>query len=233
MGRNPLRKSPLQVPVNSAEFLRTFVFDRAPTTSDFRNFKISDLWIQRNPGGTPAYGYFVLVDKPNQTGIWIDLGGVQAGDIQSISGDLGTTVTPDVNGNVNILGDPSSGITTSGSGDTLTINISGGGLNWSVDITTPISVNTNEGHIADGGAQIIYNLPDLCAVGDLFAFLVLGVNGFQIQAQAGQTIRLGTQVSSMAGTVTSTAIGDVIWLVCAEDDTRFLGYSAQGNLTFA
>lgn len=231
MGRTPLRKSPLQVPANSAEFLRTFVFDRAPTTADWRNFKISDLWIQRNPGGIPAYGYFVLVDKPSQTGIWIDLGGVQTGDIQSISGNGGTPILPDVSGNVNILGGV--GITTSGSGDTLTINTSFSHLAWSVDTTTPINVNISEGHIANGGAQIVYNMPAASVVGNEFAFLDLGGNGFQIQAQAGQIIRLGNQVTSSGGTLTSTAIGDVIWMVCVVENTTFLGYGSQGNLTLA
>lgn len=231
MTGTPLRKSPLQLPINSAEFIRTFVFNRAPLSTDFKNFRISDLWIHRNPGGTPAYGYYVLVDKPNQSGIWINLGGTQEGDIRFISGDGGTPINPDASGNVNILG--GLGVTTSGSGDTLTINASFPSLTWTVDTTTPINVNTTEGHISNGGAQIVYNLPAAAGVGDGFAFLDLGGNGFQLQCQGGQTVRLGNQVTSSGGTVTTTAIGDVIWLVCAVANTTFLGYSAQGNLTFA
>lgn len=231
MAKTPLRKSPLQVPANSAEFLRTFVYDRAPLSSDFRNFKISDLWIHRNPSGTPSYGYFVLVDKPSQSGVWLDIGGTEAGDIQSISGDSGTPVVPDASGNVDILG--GSGITTSGSSTTLTINSSTSGLTWSVDTTTPISVLVGEGHIANGAGQIIYNLPASASVGEGFAFMDLGGNGFQIQASAGQTIRIGNQISSVAGTVTNTLIGDVIFMICAVADTEFLSYSIQGSLTLA
>ncbi len=231
MGANNLRRSPLQVPTNSAEFLRTFVFDRAPTIDDWRNFKISDLWIQRNPSGTPPYGYFVLVDKPNQTGIWIDLGGTTEGDIQLISGDSGDAVKPDSSGNVNILG--GSGITTAGTGDTLTLTSSFSSLSWSIDTTSPINVSVNEGHLSNDAGQIIYNLPSTSLLGEGFAFFDQGGNGFQIQCQAGQTIRLGNQITSSGGTITSTSIGDVIWMVCAVDDTEFLGYSVQGNLTFA
>lgn len=231
MGNTPLRKSPLQLPANSAEFLRTFVFDRAPTSKDFKNFKISDLWIQRNPSGSPSYGYFVLVDRPNQSGIWLDVGGTQSGDIQSISGDQGDPVIPDTKGNVNIVG--GSGITTEGSGDTLTLNTSLSGLTWSVDTTTPISVAQGEAHIANGGGQIIYNLPSSIPIGEGFAFLDLGGNGFQIQAQGGQTIRVGNQITSSGGTVTSTAIGDSIWIVCGVANTEFLGYGVQGNLNLA
>ena len=106
-------------------------------------------------------------------------------------------------------------------------------LTWIVDTTTPINALADEAHIANGAGQIIYNLPALCVVGDRFAFLDLGGNGFEIQSQAGQTIRLGNQISSDGGTVTSTDIGDVIWIVCAVSDTEFLSYSTQGNLIVA
>jgi len=188
MARNPLRKSPLQVPANSAEFLRTFVFERAPTSEDWRNFKISDLWIERRPGGAGPYGYFVLVDRPSQRGVWLELG---------------------------------------------TSPSQLGGLMWSTDTTTPINVNIDEGHIADGSGQITYNLPGTMKVGEGLAFYDLGGNGFKLQAPAGQTIRVGNQVSSSGGTVTSTAIGDAIWLVGAVPDTVFLASSIQGNLTVA
>lgn len=226
---NKLRRSPLQLPVNSAEFLRTFVFDRAPTTADFKNFKISDLWIHRNPSGLPPYGYFVLVDKPTQTGIWINLGGKQSGDIQSLTGDSGGAILPDVNGNVDLLG--GIGITTVGSGNSITINGSLSGLDWTVDTTTPINVNVGEGHIANGGGQIVYNLPSSPLVGEGFAFLDLGGNGFQVQAGAGQSMRSGNQVSAVAGSLTSTDIGDGIFFICVVASLTFLTYSSQGNFT--
>ena len=121
MSKTPLRKSPLQLPVNTAEFLRTFVYDRAPTSSDYKNFKISDLWIHRNPSGTPPYGYFVLVDRPNGTGVWLDIGGKTSGDIQTLTGDTGGIIEPDANGNVDVLG--GSNINTAGTTNTLTVNL--------------------------------------------------------------------------------------------------------------
>lgn len=229
MAMNKLRRSPLQLPVNSPEFLRTFVFDRAPTVDDWRNFKISDLWIQRNPSETPPYGYFVLVDRPNQSGIWIDLGGTQSGDIQFITADTGGPIPPDDNGNINLLG--GNGISTSGSGNDITITTASSGFGWSVDTTTPISVNIGEGHISNGGGQIVYNLPSTISVGEGFAFIDLAGNGFQVNAAAGQTIRVGNQVTSVAGNVSSTVAGDALFLVCAVADLTFLSYALQGNLT--
>lgn len=236
MSGNKIRRSPLQLPVNSAEFLRTFVFDRAPTPEDRKNFKITDLWIQRNPEGSPPYGYFVLVDRPNQSAVWLDIGGTQSGDVQTLTGDTGGPISPDVNGDIEILG--GSNITTSGSGSSITIDNTQiippilPSFTWSVDTTTPINVNVNEGHISNGGAGIIYNLPSTSSVGDGFAFLDLGGNGFTITALGGQTVRLGNQISSSGGTMQNTLIGDAVFLVCAVANTTFLGYAAQGNFNF-
>ncbi len=226
---NKLRRSPLQLPINSAEFLRTFVFDRPPTSDDFKAFKISDLWIHRSPSSTPPYGYFVLVDKPSQSAVWLDIGGSQSGDIQFITGNTGGPIPPDGNSNLNLLG--ANGISTSGSGNDITITTSSSGFGWTVDTTTPISVNIGEGHISNGGAQIVYNLPSTASVGDGFAFMDLLGNGFQINAAASQTIRVGNQITSVAGSITSTAAGDAIFLVCGVEDLTFLSYAIQGNLT--
>lgn len=232
MKRNNLRRSPLQSPINSPEFSRTFVFDRAPTASDYRNFKIRDLWIHRSPGEDPEYGYYVLVDKPNKSAVWINLSAAQLDDIQTITGDEGTPVDPDFNGNVNILG--GTGVTTSGTINTLTIDaIPSPHLTWEVNTTTPINVEIEKSYIANAAGVITYNLPMEAKLGDEFAFYDLGGNGFIINGQSGQTIRLGNQVTSSGGTVTSSDIGDVIWIVCAVEDTMFLGYLAQGNLTLA
>jgi len=231
MGRIKLVRSPMQTPINSPKFLRTFVFDRAPTEKDFRMFVITDMWIHRNPGGSPAYGFHILADKPVGSAVWLNIGGKQEGDIQTILGDGGSPVTPDAEGNVDIIG--GLGVTTSGSGSSLTINASLPSLHWLEDTTTPINVSISEAHISNAPSQIVYNLPAVAGIGDGFAFFDLGGNGFSITANTGQTIRVGNQVTTAAGTVTSTAIGDIIWIVCGIADTEFLGYSVQGNLTLA
>lgn len=230
MGENNLVRSPLQMPVNSPQFLRTFVFNRAPTTADWRNFEISDMWVYRNPG-VPTYGFFVLVDKPNSTGIWLNLSANATQGIQMITPDSGITVLPDINQNVNILG--GTGITTVGTANTLTINSTITGLTWIVDTLSPINVNINEGHFANGVGPITYNLPATMAVGDGFGFIDLGGNGFVIQANAGQTYQVGNQATSVGGTITSSAIGDAIFFVCGVANTRLNAFSLQGNFTVA
>jgi hypothetical protein len=232
MKRNPLKRSQLQSPINSPKFLRTFIFNRPPTTSDYKNFKVSDLWIHNSPGEETKYGYYVLVDKPNKSAVWIDLSASQLDDIQKITGDEGSDIKPDFEGNVNIIG--GSEVTTSGEGNTLTIEVDPSPyLTWEVNTTTPIDVEIEKCYIANASEVITYNMPETAKLGDEFAFYDLGGNGFIIQGQSGQTIRLGNQVTSSERKVTSSEIGDVIWLVCAVENTTFLGYSSQGNFTLS
>lgn len=124
MKRNHLRRSPLQSPINSPEFIRTFVFDRAPTTSDYRSFKVSDLWIHRNPGGDPEYGYYVLVNTPNKSAFWIHIGARKEGSIHEITGDSGNAVVPDSSSNVNLVSG-SDGVSFHGDSNTLTLTVKG------------------------------------------------------------------------------------------------------------
>ncbi|TET75298.1 MAG: hypothetical protein E3J43_08625, partial [Candidatus Heimdallarchaeota archaeon] len=145
MKRNHLRRSPLQTPINSPEFMRTFTFDRAPLPSDYRSFKISDLWIHRSPEEIPKYGYYVLVDKPNKSAVWINLGATEEGSIHEITGDLGDPVIPDSSSNVNIVSG-SDGVVFTGSDNTLTLTVDGAEgdiMTLTCDTGDPVTADSN------------------------------------------------------------------------------------------
>ena len=132
-------------------------------------------------------------------------------------------------GVLNILG--GTGISTAGAGNTVTITATATpSFTWTIDTTSPISVNADEGHISST-VPITYNLPPTCTVGDEFAFVQLEAvpNIFTLQAQAGQTIRVGNLLSSVAGTVSSTDIGDTLELLCVATDTQFIVRNSIGN----
>lgn len=230
MGENNLFRSPLQMPVNSPQYLKTYVFNRPPTTDDWRNFEITDMWIYRNPA-MPAYAFYILVDKPQQTGIWLNLSNNATPGIETITPDQGIVVVPDVAQNVNIIG--GTGVITVGTTNTLTINATVIGLTWIVDTASPINVNINEGHFSNGVGPITYNLPATIKVGDGFGFIDLGGNGFVVQANAGQTLQVGNQATSVGGTITSTAIGDAMFFVCGVANTKLSACGLQGNFTIA
>lgn len=271
MSANNLVRSPLQMPINSPQFLKTYIFSRAPTIDDWRNFEITDMWVFRQPS-TPMYAFYVLVDKPAGQGIWLNLSSNATPGIVSLTPDSGGVVLPDGAGNINVLGGVA--IHTTGTPNTITVNntmtltpdtggavaISGGGtinviggkgvktvgtantvtinctvnaLTWIVDTTSPVSPLVGEGHLANGVGAITYNMPATTVVGDGLAFIDMSGNGFVIQCGGGQIIHVGNQATSAGGTITSSTIGDAIFMVCSVPNTTFFAFSLQGNLTIA
>lgn len=123
---------------------------------------------------------------------------------KTITGDSGGALSPTAN-NWNILG--RSGSKTSGSGSTLTVN----SPPFSQVSTTSTSV-LNSGEFVT--AAVTRTLPATAGLldGDLVIYFCTTAGALVITANTGQTIRIGTLVSSSAGTATSTSIGDTVTL---------------------
>ena len=68
--------------------------------------------------------------------------------------------------------------------------------------------------------------------GDIFEVTGINSGGWVIQLNAGQTIRLGNQITSAAGSIASTAIGDSVRLV-ATSSTSLNVLSSMGEITVA
>jgi hypothetical protein len=120
-------------PPNWAQFT-----DRPPTQYDNQNVSVGDLWLDTsptlfNPPQDPSVWVLVsLAGTPTSKGVlatWIRFGG-GLGDVVSLTGNVGGPVFPDVNGNINTLGD-GIGITVVGTpiNNTLTWSLVGGGGN--------------------------------------------------------------------------------------------------------
>lgn len=131
-------------------------------------------------------------------------------------------------GVLNIVG--GAGIITSapGPGNSVTITASGPSFAWQVDSSSPVAVLVDTGHISQS-ATITYNLPAVCAVGDEMAFVARDANGFILQADVGQTVRLGSLVTAGARQVASTEIGDTLEILCTVANTEFLTINSVGN----
>jgi hypothetical protein len=87
---------------------------------------------------------------------------------------------------------------------------------------------TNEG--STGAANLRpFNLPTAVA-GASFTFLTQDADLLRIVAAAGDTIRLGSTVSGVAGNIESTAIGDVVELI-AINATEWIARSIVGTWT--
>lgn len=121
---------------------------------------------------------------------------------KTITGDSGGALSPSSN-NWNILGGP--GVTTSGSGSTLTIN--------SVVFTdqgASTTIASDNGYFVTGAFAM--TLPASPAQGELCIIYADTTSTVTVTANTGQTIRLGNAVTSTAGSITSGSRGDSLEL---------------------
>jgi hypothetical protein len=133
------------------------------------------------------------------------------------------TATPAANA-LSILGGP--GVTTSGSGSTVTIN--------SVVFTDQAgstTVTSDSGSFAT--AAITLTLPAAPAQGELLQFVCTSASALVVDAPSTHLIRIGTLVTSAGGTATSTAIGDSLTLRYRSSDTTWYATSVIGTWVIA
>lgn len=120
------------------------------------------------------------------------------------------------------------------SANTITINALGGGaVTWSV-ITANQTAAVNNGYFCNKAGTLALALPATSAVGDVIE--VVNINtatGVQFTQAAGQQIFVSTASTTLGatGTLTSSAIGDTIKLVCRTANTTWWATSMIGNWT--
>lgn len=143
----------------------------------------------------------------------------------TITGDSGGALSPTA-GNWNILG--RSGSKTSGATSTLTIKsppyADAGGSGTST---------LNSGSFVTGAFTLTLPASAGLADGDLFEYVATSASAIVIQAVSAQKIRIGTLLSSAAGTATSTAIGDSVSLRFRATDGFFYATSVIGTWLIA
>ena len=157
--------------------------------------------------GTSAFdsGSFTVTDG------FVELSGsAAAGSFPTDSG----TATP-VAGVLNILG--GSGITTSGAGNTITIN----GVAWTIT-AAPFTATSDSGTLVSNAAgTIIGTLDATPGTGSLVKIIHTNTGFVAVTAPAGTTIQLGSLTTSVAGALTSTATGDSLELVSFSNTAWF------------
>ncbi len=123
------------------------------------------------------------------------------GAAKTITGDSGGALSPTAN-NWNILGGP--GVTTTGSGSTLTIN------SVVFTDTTATTMAVDNGYFATAAGT--YNLPATAAQGELIHIICDTAGAVIVDAPALNFIRVGSLITAASGTATSTSIGDSLTL---------------------
>lgn len=120
---------------------------------------------------------------------------------KTITGDSGGALSPTAN-NWNILGGP--GVTTSGSGSTLTVN------SVVFTDTAAATLAVDNGYFATAAGT--YNMPATAAQGELIIVVCDTAGAVVLDCPALNFIRIGSLITSSGGTVTSTSIGDSLTL---------------------
>lgn len=95
------------------------------------------------------------------------------------------------------------------------------------------AIVANNGYFTTGGSQVVMTLPATAAEGATFTISNTSAAGFQIAQNAGQSIRLGIDATTVGvtGSLTSTQLGDTVTIVCSIANTNFQVISCVGNIT--
>lgn len=125
------------------------------------------------------------------------------------------------------------GISISNGAGSITINATGSGLAWSV-ITANQTAAVNNGYFCNKAGTLALALPASSAVGDTIE--VTNENtalGVQFTQAAGQQILIGNTNTTLGatGTLTSSAVGDTLTIVCYVANTIWRTTGVVGNWT--
>ena len=127
---------------------------------------------------------------------------------------------------------PGTGISISSASGSITIS-SSGATTWIDQTTASVNMAVNAGYVANAGASLItFTLPAVAAIGDSIEILGLAAGLWSIVENAGQTMHLGNQPTTITtGSLSSTNQFDCIKLRCMTANTVWTVVSAVGNIT--
>ncbi len=125
-------------------------------------------------------------------------------------------------------------VTVTPGANTITIAALGGGaVAWSI-ITLDQTAAVNNGYFCNKGSTLALALPATSAIGDVIEVVNINViAGTRITQAAGQRIFIGNTSTTLGagGSLTSTALGDSLKLVCRTANTIWQVVSMMGNWT--
>lgn len=127
---------------------------------------------------------------------------------------------------------PGAGISIGSGAGTITVSAWGGGLSWTTKGASTPLVNNNA-FICNAGAALSFSLPAVSGVGDIVALTLDGSTSWAITQAAGQQIRFGNveTTAGAGGSLTSTAQGDTVYLLCVTANTRWTAVHRDGDIT--
>jgi len=160
----------------------------------------------------------------------------QAGDISAVIGpvppnvptqfttDSGVAV-PAAN-NLNVFG--GIGSTTSGSGSTITINVTTTGFDWSEE-TLSFTAVSGHGYFCNNALTVSLPSNIGLAIGSTVIIYVDTAGAVIIQANGSDRIQVSSNISAAGGTATSTDQGNILELVFKPSDSTWHTISSLGT----
>lgn len=130
---------------------------------------------------------------------------------------------------LNVLG--GIGAETTGSGNTITINVTTEGFGWS-EQNLSFAAAVQNGYFCNAALTVTLPTAGL-VVGDTIIVFVDTASGVILQAGAGEMIQIGSAISSMGGTATSNMLGDELELVYKPSDTTWHAIPSGGSWVLA
>ena len=160
----------------------------------------------------------------------LTISAVGTGVVSSLTGNSGGPVFPTAN-NTNIVGTGSITVTGNPGTSTLTISSSGAVDTWSIITANQTAVVSN-GYFCNKSGTLALALPAASVTGDIIE--VSNENtalGIQFTQSAGQQILIGSSSTTLGagGTLTSSAVGDTLKMVCYTPNTIWRVVSMVGN----
>lgn len=126
---------------------------------------------------------------------------------------------------LNVFG--GTGAATSGSGNTITVTVKNEGFTWS-EQNISFAASVQNGYFCNNALTV--NLPATAGlvIGNTIIVYVDTASTVTIQSAAGQMIQVGSGVSSVAGTASSSTKGAILELIFKPSDTTWHTQSSLG-----
>jgi len=162
-------------------------------------------------------------------GQWVLVTATGGDPIQSIITDSGTALP--AAGAVSLVG--GSGVNTSASGSTVTINVTGFGIKYTT-VTANTSMQIDSGYITNkAGTAASMLLPATAPVGSAISVVGRGATGWIITQAAGQSINMNSVSTTVGvgGSLASSAQFNSVNLICTIANTTWTVINSEGVLT--
>jgi hypothetical protein len=153
------------------------------------------------------------------------------GAVVELAGNTGTA-TP-VSGVINVVG-TGGNVTTTGSGNTLTIAVTATGPTWFEVTGTSATMVAGDGYIANNAGMVTLTLPTVAAQGTFIYISGKGAGLFKIAQNAGQSIGFTSIVTTtgVTGSLTINERYDTVTLCCITANTMWTVFGPAGNYTY-